>query len=73
MARTTCSVNAPCAVEAPIRVVGLTCSITVRRVTTPEDARASRRAAISGQRVAAEGSTSTGVLAQPEASAAGRA
>ena len=73
IASTTSWVNAPCAVEAPTRTVGLTCSTTVSSVMMPEAARACRSAAISGQRVAAEGSTCTGVRAQPETSAAGRA
>ena len=69
----TCWVNAPCAVEQPMRIVGLTCSITVSRVMMPEAARAWRSAAICGQRWRVDGSTWTGVLAQPAASAAGRA
>src|ERR1700739_4063373 len=67
---TTCWVNAPCAVEAPIRIGGLTCPTTVSRVMMPEAARAWRSAAICGQRVAADGSTWTGVLAHPLVSAA---
>ena len=66
-------VKAPCAVEHPIRTVGLTCAITVCRVMMPEAARAWRSAAICGQRWRVDGSTWTGVLAQPAASAAGRA
>jgi hypothetical protein len=70
---TTCRVNAPCAVDAPISTVGFTWPTTVSSVTMPEAARAWRSAAICGHRVAADGSTCTGVVAQPATSAAGRA
>ena len=70
---TICWVNAPCAVDAPIRTVGLTCPTTVSSAMMPEAARAWRSAAICGQRTAADGSIWTGVLAHPVASAAGRA
>jgi hypothetical protein len=73
MASTTSRVKAPGDVEAPIRIVGLTCPTTVSRVMMPDEARAWRNAAIWGQRVAADGSTCTGVRAQPATSAAGRA
>jgi hypothetical protein len=65
--------NSPGVVEVPIRIVGLTCLTTVSRLMMPEAARACCRAAMSGQRPAARGSTSTGVLAQPETSPADRA
>ena len=73
MASTTCRVKASCAVEAPIRIVGLTWSTTACKAMMPDVARACRSAAICGQRVAADGSTCAGVVAQSVTSAAGRA
>ena len=70
---TICRVNAPCAVDAPIRTVGLTCPTTVSNVMMPEAARAWRSVAICGQRWSVDGSICAGVLAHPAASAAGRA
>jgi hypothetical protein len=67
----TCRVNAPSAVEVPIRMVG-TWATTVSRATIPVAARAWRRAAICGHRVAADGSICAGVRDHPAASAAGR-
>src|SRR5215469_3861585 len=72
IASTTSLVNAPWAVEAPIRIVGFTFSITVCRPMIPVSARTCCRAAISGHRTAAAGSISTGDFDQPETSAAGR-
>jgi hypothetical protein len=72
IASTTPLVNAPWAVEVPIRMVGFTCSTTACRPMMPASARACCKAASWGQRTAAAGSIATGDLAQPPASAAGR-